>query len=67
MPPQKNNNGFAVAALVLGIISIVLCFIPFLSGIVAILAIVFGIIALRSARRGMAGCPHQLLPSILQA
>lgn len=31
MPPQKNNNGFAVAALVLGIISIVLCFIPFLS------------------------------------
>ena len=54
MPPQKNNNGFAVAALVLGIISIVLCFIPFLSGIIAILAIVFGIIALKSARRGMA-------------
>ncbi len=54
MAPQNNNNGLAVAALVLGIISIVLCFVPFLSAILAILAIIFGIIALKSARRGMA-------------
>ena len=50
--PQANNNGMGTAALVLGIIALVLSFIPvigLLSWILAPLAIIFGIIGLNRA------------------
>lgn len=58
MPPT--GNGKAIAALVFGILSIVLCFLSFFDGIFVILGLIFGIIALSEAKerrgsgRGMA-------------
>ena len=46
----SDNAGLATASLVMGILSVVCCF----SGIFAILALIFGICARRSSRRGMA-------------
>ncbi|MBS1118453.1 MAG: putative rane protein [Deltaproteobacteria bacterium] len=48
-PPQ--GNGMAVAALVLGIIALVLFFIPFLNWILAILGIVFGAVGMSKANK----------------
>jgi hypothetical protein len=49
-PPPKTGNGFGVAALVLGIIAVVIAFIPLLgvgSFILGALAVVLGIVGLR--------------------
>lgn len=53
LPSQ--GNGMGVAALVLGVFAILLFLVPFFGVILGILAIVFGVVALRSGRsRGMA-------------
>lgn len=53
--PNSNRNGLATASLVLGIIAIVsLIFIPFLDILFSILALIFGIMSLKSERRGSA-------------
>lgn len=44
---QSTNNGMAITALILGVVSIVLSWIPFIPYITAILAIVFGFLGLR--------------------
>ncbi len=47
--PQKKGNGFVVAALVLAIVSVILCWIPiigWITWITSILAVIFGIIGL---------------------
>src|SRR5690625_1003702 len=44
---QSKNNGMAITALILGVVSIVLSWIPFIPYITAILAIVFGFLGLR--------------------
>lgn len=54
MDTKMQNNGLAVAALVLGIVALVLCFVPLVGAISGILAIVFGAIARKSHRRGQA-------------
>jgi len=64
-PPQqyapqqpKSGNGFAVTALVLGIIAILGCLIPFvniLSGLLATLALIFGIVGLVQSNKRNAG------------
>ncbi|MBA3539291.1 MAG: DUF4190 domain-containing protein [Deltaproteobacteria bacterium] len=41
---QPQGNGLAVAGMVLGIIALVLCWVPILSQILALLAIIFGAI-----------------------
>ena len=50
---QKDKKGFSIAALVLGIVAIVLCCVWYISIPCGILAIVFGTIGLRSSKRGM--------------
>jgi len=43
-PQQQGGNGIAVAALVVGILSIVLFFLPFVGLILAVLGLVFGLL-----------------------
>lgn len=50
--PPKKGIGFAVASMVLGIISVVMCCSIFIRTILSIAALVFGIIALVSKQRG---------------
>jgi Domain of unknown function (DUF4190) len=52
-PPQP--AGMAITALVLGIAALVLCWTAFGGIVLGLLAVVFGIVALRRARRGQAG------------
>lgn len=56
-PTRTGRNGIGVAALVLGIISIVACFAWYAAGVCAILAIVFGVIGRNRAKRGEATNP----------
>lgn len=51
---KKDRKGFAIAAMVLGIISIPLFCIWYISIPCAILAIIFGVLAVKSSRKGMA-------------
>jgi hypothetical protein len=53
-PARTGRNGMGTAALVLGILSIVTCWIWFVGGILAILAIVFGVIGRNRVARGEA-------------
>lgn len=39
--PKKQNNGFAIASMVLGIISVLCCCIDYVSIVIAVIAIVF--------------------------
>ncbi|HEU0031944.1 MAG TPA: DUF4190 domain-containing protein [Kofleriaceae bacterium] len=56
MPPQQQGgNGLAIAGMVLGIIGLVLFWVPFLSWVLALLAIVFGAIGMNKAKRVMRG------------
>lgn len=50
----KDRKGLAIAAMVLGIVSLVLFCIWYISIPCAILAIIFGILSLKSTKRGMA-------------
>ncbi len=52
--PVKNRKGLAIAAMVLGIVSIVFFCVWYISIPCAILAIIFGILSIKSTRRGMA-------------
>ena len=54
MEQQNGGKGLSIAAMVLGIVSVVLCCIWYLSIPCAILAIVFGIIGKKRDGRGMA-------------
>lgn len=51
---QDENKGFSIASMVLGIISIVLFCIWYLSIPCAILAIIFGIVGMKKGAKGMA-------------
>lgn len=51
---NKDKKGLAIAAMVLGIVSLVLFCIWYISLPCAILAIIFGIISIKSSKRGMA-------------
>src|SRR4051794_36650203 len=53
MPPT--GNGKAIAALVFGILSIVLCFLFFFDGVFVILGLIFAFVALSDAKQGRAG------------
>ena len=44
------GNGLAITALVLGIVGLVLCWVPFLGVLLGVLAVIFGIIGARRAR-----------------
>lgn len=50
---NKDKNSFSIAALVLGIVAIVLSCVWYISIPCGILAIVFGAIGLKSSKRGM--------------
>ena len=50
---QKDKKGFSIAALVLGIIAIVLCCLWYVSIPCGIIALILGIIGLKSSKRGM--------------
>jgi hypothetical protein len=67
-PPAAPRNGFGVTALVLGIVGAVLaiaCFGAFLGLPLGIAALVFGIIGLRSVRRGQATNRGQALAGVI--
>ena len=51
---KKDKKGFAIAALVLGIVALVLFCVYYISIPCGILAIIFGILALKSSKKGMA-------------
>lgn len=51
IPGDSSKNGFAIASLVLGIISVTCCS---GYGVLSILALIFGILSLKSQKRGMA-------------
>jgi len=52
---KGEGNGLAVAALVLGIIGVALTFIPFLPYITGVLAIIFGVVGMnKEVKKGMA-------------
>jgi Domain of unknown function (DUF4190) len=51
---SQGRSGIAVAALVLGIISIPLCLLTWIDTIVAILAIVFGAVGIAKTKHGQA-------------
>lgn len=50
---QKDKKGFAIAALVLGIIAIILCCLWYVAIPCGILALIFGILGRKSSKRGM--------------
>lgn len=53
--PKDTISGFAVTGLVLGIISVLLCWIPFLDLLLGILAFIFSIIGFKkSTKQGVA-------------
>ncbi len=52
--PEKDRKGLAIASMVLGIVALVLFCVWYISIPCAILALVFGIISLKSSKRGMA-------------
>lgn len=52
--PEKDRKGFAIASMVLGIIALVLFCIVYISIPCAILALIFGILSVKSSKRGMA-------------
>ena len=57
-PPQKQGAGLAIASMVLGIIALLLCWIPIINNVAAVIAVVglgLGIPALLRARRGTHG------------
>ena len=51
--PANDKKGFSIAALVLGIIALVLCCIWYVSIPCCIIALILGIIGLKSSKRGM--------------
>jgi hypothetical protein len=53
--PRPERAGMAITALVLGIAALVLCWTAVGGLLLGLLAVVFGIVALRRARRGQAG------------
>jgi type II secretory pathway pseudopilin PulG len=50
-PPPPQGNGLAIAGLITGILSVVLCFLWFVGPILAILAIIFGAIGMSRAKK----------------
>jgi len=50
---QQQGNGLAVAALVLGIVSLVFCWVPYFDWVLAALAIIFGAVGVSTANRRM--------------
>lgn len=52
--PEKDRKGFAIASMVLGLVSIVLFCVWFISIPCGILAIIFGILSFSSSKKGMA-------------
>lgn len=54
-PSQSQpSNGVGIGALVVGIVSVVLCWLPFVGLTLAIVAVVLGIVGIRKASRGEA-------------
>ena len=51
--PTNDKKGFSIAALVLGIIALVICCIWYVSIPCGIIALILGIIGLKSSKRGM--------------
>lgn len=51
--PANDKKGFSIAALVFGIIALVLCCIWYVSIPCGIIALILGIIGLKSSKRGM--------------
>lgn len=51
LPPPSGGNGFAVTGLVLGILSLVLFFIPFLGILLGLLGLIFGGVGIGRANR----------------
>jgi hypothetical protein len=54
-PQPRTGNGKAIASLVLGIASIVFCWLSVLDALFVVLAVIFGLIALNEAKRKPAG------------
>ncbi len=65
---QRKRNGFAVTALVLGVVGLVIGFLPLLSPVALLLAVVgvvFGVLACVNARRGLSSKPISISGLVL--
>jgi hypothetical protein len=54
-PPQQQSNGMAVSGMVLGILAVVLFWLPVVGWILAILAIIFGALGIARGNKGASG------------
>lgn len=52
--PVKDRKGMAIASLVLGILSLLLCCVPYISIICGIIGLVLGCMSMKSSGKGMA-------------
>lgn len=71
-PPSKAKNGFGLTALILGIVSMVLAFVPlvnFAVGLIGLAGIIFGIVALtrkdRPKKQGLVGLILSVIASVV--
>ena len=55
LPGQRSGNGFAIASMVLGILSVILFCYPMIAVPSAILAIIFGMVGRRRSQWGASG------------
>jgi len=65
---QRKRNGFAVTALVLGVVGLVIGFIPLLSPaalLLGVVGVVFGVLACVNARRGLSSMPISISGLVL--
>ncbi|MBV9097306.1 MAG: DUF4190 domain-containing protein [Frankiaceae bacterium] len=53
-PPGRPDNGLGLAAMILGIVGLVLFFTVIIGFVCGVLAIIFGVIGRRRARQGLA-------------
>ncbi len=61
----KKGSGFAIASLVLGILSVLLGWLPFVGWILVILALVFGILALIKIKKGTASGKNMAIAGLV--
>ncbi|MCI8500864.1 MAG: DUF4190 domain-containing protein [Oscillospiraceae bacterium] len=58
VPPQqpRDNGGFAIASFVIGLVGLLLnfCCLAYITPIMGILSLIFGIVSIRSSKKGMA-------------
>lgn len=64
-PDASQSNGMGVAALVVAIVAVLACWVPFLGGIIAIVGVILGFVARGNVQRGQATNGGMALTAII--